>query len=126
MKELRDVAFVYKTLAQTYITNGPWKPAYRTGNLYNRIGSYNTPNNMIKQTGDDRYDVSLNFAPDGASYGFFVHQGTSKMVARPFAKLASEDATLKNAIDKFFQSEAGRIGREQFAMIDITLRGAFS
>jgi hypothetical protein len=125
MKELRDVAFVYKTLAQTYITNGPWKPAYRTGNLYNRVGSYNTPNNMIKQTGDDRYELSLNFAPDGASYGFFVHQGTSKMEARPFAQKASEDATLKNAIDKFFQSEVNTIGGEQFKIIDTTLRGAF-
>lgn len=125
MKELRDVAFVYKNLAQSYITNGPWKPAYRTGNLYNRVGSYNTPNNMISQTGDDRYELSLNFAPDGASYGFFVHDGTTKMEARPFAKLASEDATLKNAIDKFFQSEANKIGGEQFKIIDTTLRGAF-
>ena len=49
LKELKDVANTFSKLAQLYITNGPWKPAYKTGNLYRRVGLYNTADRMITQ-----------------------------------------------------------------------------
>ena len=50
LPELVRVAEVYKSLAQLYIVNGKsgWKkPPYKTGKLYNRVGSYNNASNMV-------------------------------------------------------------------------------
>jgi hypothetical protein len=97
MKTLKDVAGTFKELALTYMVRGPWKPAYKTGNLYNRVSSYNTANRMIKESGST-ITITLDFAPDGAEYGKFVHNGTVYMVKRPFAQLAAEDSSIKAAI----------------------------
>lgn len=98
MKTLKDVAGRYKELALTYMVRGPWRPAYKTGNLYNRVANYNTANRMIKESGST-ITITLNFAPDGAEYGEFVHNGTVYMVKRPFAQLAAEDSSMKEAIE---------------------------
>jgi hypothetical protein len=97
MKTLKDVAGRYKELALTYMVRGPWRPAYKTGNLYNRVANFNTANRMIKESGST-VTITLNFAPDGAEYGEFVHNGTVYMVKRPFAQLAAEDPSIKAAI----------------------------
>lgn len=108
MKEFRHVAEVYKELAQLYIVNRS-KPAYKTGNLYNKVGSYNTPDRMItikKSRARTKFKletpsvrISLSFAPPGAKYGEYVHQGTYKMDARPFAEEAAKTPTVKRAIN---------------------------
>jgi hypothetical protein len=98
MKTLKDVAGRYKELALTYMVRGPWRPAYKTGNLYNRVANFNTANRMIKESGST-VTITLNFAPDGAEYGEFVHNGTVYMVKRPFAQLAAEDTAIKAAIE---------------------------
>jgi hypothetical protein len=112
LPELTRVAEVYKSLAQLYIVNGKsgWKkPPYKTGNLYNRVGSYNNASNMVLvrnprsttklKIPNQSFSVALQYAPPGAEYGKFVEEGTSKMAARPFAESAANDPLLKRAID---------------------------
>ena len=115
MKELEQVAKTFTSLAQLYKVSGPWKPAYKTGNLYKRIGSYNTPNRMItsKQARSSTklkipqksFNVSLQFAPPGAEYGIWVEWGNGTGVGagkpRPFAEQASKDPLLKKTIDAY-------------------------
>ena len=112
LPELTRVAEVYKSLAQLYIVNGKsgWKkPPYKTGNLYNKVGSFNNASNMILvrnprsttklKIPNQSFSVALQYAPPGAEYGKFVEDGTSKMAARPFAESAANDPLLKRAID---------------------------
>jgi hypothetical protein len=115
MKELEQVAKTFTALAQLYMVSGNWKPAYKTGNLYKRIGSYNTPNRMItsKQARSSTklkipqksFNVSLQFAPPGAEYGKWVEWGNGTGVGagkpRPFAEQASKDPLLKKTIDAY-------------------------
>lgn len=113
LPELVRVAEVYKSLAQLYIVNGKggWKkPPYKTGNLYNKVGSYNNASNMVFSNivspsatnfkiPNQSFALALDYAPDGAEYGKFVEEGTSKMAARPFAESAANDPLMKRAID---------------------------
>ena len=104
MKTLKDVAGLYKTLAQTYMVNGPWKPAYKTGNLYKQVGDYNDAQQMIQQD-NGIYRLVLDYAPPSAYYGRYVENGTYKMKARPFAQYAAQSDALRAAIDEFMQTQ---------------------
>jgi hypothetical protein len=115
MKTLKDVAGLFKTLAQSYMINGPWRPAYKTGNLYKTVGDYNTANQMIREE-EGKYTLVLNYAPPGAEYGKFVEEGTRYMESRPFAQYAAQDATLKSLIEEFItgklEKEAEKVGAQ--------------
>ena len=107
MKTLKDIAGLYKTLVQTKLTSGPTR-AYKTGNLYNRISSYNKSENMVveeKNGKSKKYIITINIAPDGAVYGKYVHDGTYKMMARPFAELAAQDPQMKKAVDELVNTD---------------------
>ena len=117
LPELNRVAEVYRSLAQLYIVNGKsgWKkPPYKTGNLYNKIGSYNNASNMILvrsprsttklKLPNQSFSIALQYAPTGAEYGKFIEEGytsrgKNKVAARPFAEAAANDPLLKRAID---------------------------
>jgi len=108
MKTLKDLAGLYRTLAQTYMVNGPWRPVYKTGNLYNRIGSYNTVAQMIKENTEGKVVLELNFAPPGATYGYFAETGTgthSRIGPRPFAESAANDNQLSIAINQYVETK---------------------
>jgi hypothetical protein len=108
MKTLKDVAGLYRTLAQNYMINGPWRPVYKTGNLYNRIGSYNTVSQMIKENTEGIVVLELNFAPPGATYGYFAETGTgthSRIGPRPFAEYAANDYQLNVAINEYMETK---------------------
>jgi hypothetical protein len=124
MKTFKDVAGLFKTLAQTYMVSGPWRPAYKTGNLYKRVGDFNTANQMLREE-EGKYTLVLNYAPPGAEYGKFVEEGTRYMDARPFAQFASQDATLKSLIEEVIinnlKKEADKVG----AQLDIKF-GSFT
>jgi hypothetical protein len=129
MKTFKDVAGLFKTLAQTYMVSGPWRPAYKTGNLYKRVGDFNTANQMLREE-EGKYTLVLNYAPPGAEYGKFVHDGHRTrsggfVEARPFAQFASQDATLKSLIEEVIinnlKKEADKVG----AQLDIKF-GAFT
>lgn len=107
MKTLKDIAGLYKTLVQTKLTSGPTK-AYKTGNLYNRISSYNKADNMVVEQKDGKnkkYIITINIAPDGAVYGKYVHDGTYKMMARPFAEAAAQDPQMRKAVDELVNAD---------------------
>jgi len=111
MKTLKDLAGLYKTLAQTYMVKGPWRPAYQTGNLFRRVGEYNTPNRMIKSNSKTSISLVLDFAPPNAEYGKYVENGTknkdnsTRMAARPFAESAANDTQFMKAVNEYFDSQ---------------------
>lgn len=133
MKTLEEVAQTYAKLAQLYMISGDWKPAYKTGNLYNTIGSYNTAAQMIKSAATTTTEVqlpqqtiSLQFAPPGATYGKWVEWGNGTGVGagkpRPFAKQASNDPLLKKTIDEYM---GGAIQKNFIPVIEIGIKRAF-
>ena len=111
MKTLTDIAKQVTSLAQLNLTRGSTK-AYKTGNLYRNIGSYNTPNRVLgntkigkqrKKLQDVHYGIELNlvYNPPGADYGKYVEEGTSKMDARPFAEEAMNDPSIIRSIEEY-------------------------
>jgi hypothetical protein len=135
LPEMIQVADVYKQLAQLYIVNGKagWKkPPYKTGNLYNKVGSFNNASNMILvrnprsttklKIPNQTFSVALQYAPDGAFYGKFVEEGTSKMDARPFAESAANDPLLKRTIDDAIK---GIIDKNIMPVIQIGINRGF-
>jgi hypothetical protein len=133
---LEEVAKTFSSLAQLYMVSGPWKPAYKTGNLYRKIGSYNTPNRMITKGNptsktklkipEPSFKVSLQYAPPGAEYGKFVEWGNGTGVGagrpRPFAQKASQDPLLKKKIDAVI---GGYMEKDFMPVIKIGLDRAF-
>ena len=134
MKTLEEVAQTYAKLSQLYMISGNWKPAYKTGNLYNTIGSYNTAAQMIKSAATTtttefqlpQQIISLQFAPPGATYGKWVEWGNGTGVGagkpRPFAKQASNDPLLKKTIDEYM---GGAIQKDFIPVIEIGIKRAF-
>lgn len=100
-KKLEQVAQTYRKIAAYNIRPSIYYRApYKTGNMYRRVRTYNSVQNMILSQ-KNPYIISLKFAPDGAHYGTYVHQGTYKMVERPFAKDAASSKEVENKIDEF-------------------------
>ena len=119
MKELRDVAKVYKDKALQAINPGvPYKKyktgsskAYKTGKMYKSIASSNRIQTMFqknKKTGK----ISFNFtfsAPDYAKYvqyGTRNKDGSVRMGARPFAQIAAESPEFVKAKNELLGKEA--------------------
>ena len=115
MKTLKDLAGLYKTLAQANMINGPWRsvwqggyPNAKGGNLYQQIGSYNTVSNMLKEISENKYTITLDFAPPQAKYGYFAETGTgthSRIGPRPFAEMAANSPQLATAINEFMDGK---------------------
>jgi hypothetical protein len=136
MKQLEQVARTFQSLANLYMVSGPWKPAYKTGNLYRKVESYNTPNRMITQRSvrsktkfkipQKSFNVSLQFAPPGAEYGKWVEWGngtnTGAGKPRPFAEKAANDPLLKKTIDAYVN---GYVEKDFLPVIKIGLDRAF-
>jgi hypothetical protein len=113
MKEFRQVANSFRTLAQTYMINRS-QPAYKSGDLFNAVGSYNTTDRMLRSTktkkgGKFKLEtpkvfITLDYSPPGKTeiYGAIVHNGKGRgknATPRPFAEEASKDPLLKRQID---------------------------
>jgi hypothetical protein len=136
MKTLEDIATTYSQLAQLYLISGNWKPAFKTGNLYNTLGSYNTAARMITTTSSTSnttlelpqkgFNIALQFAPPGARYGKWVEWGNGTGVGagnpRPFAEEASKDPLLKKTIDAYI---GGYVEKDFLPVIKIGLDRAF-
>ena len=128
MKTLKDLAGLYRTLAQTYMVNGPWRPVYKTGNLYNRIGSYNSVNQMLTEISQNKYTLTLNFAPPGATYGYFAETGTgthSRIGPRPFAEMAANSTQLSMAINEFMEGKVEEAVQTMGNRIDVAFSKLF-
>ena len=111
MPSLNDIAKKLTSLAQLNLTSG-YTRAYKTGNLYDRVGSYNTPNRVLGKTKlgkkrlsktkkIDTLEFDLTYNPPGAEYGQYVEEGTWKMPARPFAEEAINSPQIETMIDEY-------------------------
>jgi len=111
MPSLNDIAKKLTSLAQLNLTSG-YTRAYKTGKLYDNIGSYNTPNRVLGKTKlgkkrlsktkkIDTLEFDLTYNPPGAEYGQYVEEGTWKMPARPFAEEAINSPQIETMIDEY-------------------------
>jgi hypothetical protein len=109
IKELKDIAVRYADLASVYVANGQYfKRAYITGNLQRTVKSYNDVSRVLKEQSEGKFVLALNFAPPGATYGYFVHEGkgtSAKYGRRPYAEVAANDPEIKMLIDRFVQTQ---------------------
>ena len=111
MATLNDIAKKLTSLAQLNLTSG-YTRAYKTGNLYRNIGSYNTPSRVLGDTKlgkkrlsktkkIDTLEFDLTYNPPGATYGQYVEEGTRYMDARPFAEEAINSPQIERMIDEY-------------------------
>jgi hypothetical protein len=128
-KELKDIAFKYADLAAVYMVNGQFfKRAYITGNLENRVRGYNDVSRMLKEQSEGRVVLALNYAPPGAEYGYFVHEGkgtSEKYGPRRYAEVAANDPQIRMMVDAYVRSEMDKKVATLGAELDVKLT-AFS
>jgi hypothetical protein len=118
MKTLKDVAKIYKDKALTAINPGvPYNKyktgsskAYKYGKMYKDVASRNRIQTMFQKDKKGKITFTFNFSqPDYAKY---VHDGTKnkdgtvRMAARPFAKLAAQSPEFIKAKDELVGEEA--------------------
>jgi hypothetical protein len=127
MKTLKDIAFKYADLAGVYMTNGQYfKRAYITGNLFNRVTGYNDVSRMLKEESEGRIVLALNYAPPGAEYGFFVHEGkgsSTKYGPRRYSEYAANDPELQMYINEFVLGQLDKKVEELVKPLDFVLKG---
>lgn len=126
MKTLQDVAKQYKKSAAQAIYPGfPYaayqktrsSKAFKTGNLLTQFVRNNADDNAIARKIVNGYEFTLNVAPQGAEYGRFVHFGTTKMQARPFAEIGAEDSKFRDVLNEFIQQEVGTMLQNEVDVI---------
>jgi len=122
MKELRDLAKVYKQKALQAINPGvPYKKykktgsskAYKSGNLYRSVAQENRINTMFtedKRTGKMKFTFKFNVP----SYAKYVHYGTKNMEARPFAQIAAESPEFKKTKDELMNTKSAELLEDIF------------
>jgi hypothetical protein len=124
-KELKDIAFKYADLAGVYMVNGQFfKRAYITGNLENRVRGYNDVSRMLKEQSEGRVVLALNYAPPGAEYGYFVHEGkgtSQKYGPRRYAEAAANDPQIKMLVDAYVKSEMDKMVSKLAGELDVQL-----
>ena len=127
MNTLNDVAKAYKQAALQAINPGvPYKSyktgssrAYKTGNLFNQINSSNNIKSMSKLGRDKKsFTISFDIAPNGAIYGQYVHNGTSKMRKRPFGEIAANSILVKEAVDDYMNQVVQSELETEFEMLE--------
>ena len=126
MKTLQDVAKQYKKSAAQAIYPGfPYSSyqktrssrAFKTGNLLTQFVRANADDTTISRKIVNGYEFTLNVAPPGAEYGSYVHFGTSKMQARPFAEIGAEDKKFRDVLNEFIQQEVGTMLQNEVDVI---------
>jgi len=124
MKTLKDVAKVYKDQALRAINPGvPYKgyktgssKAYKTGRLYKEVASRNRINTMF--TEDSRGNITFRFSFDLPDYAKYVHYGTRKMKARPFAQLAATSPEFIKVKDEAMNTKTSEVLDDIFKDLD--------
>lgn len=124
MKTLKDVAKVYKDQALRAINPGvPYKgyktgssKAYKTGRLYKEVASRNRIQTMFRE--DNRGNVTFRFSFDLPDYAKYVHYGTRKMKARPFAQLAATSPEFIKVKDEAMNTKTSEVLDDIFSDLD--------
>jgi hypothetical protein len=129
MTTLKDIAYKYADLAAIYMTNGQYfKRAYITGNLENRVRNYNDVSRMLKEQSEGKVVLALNYAPPGAEYGYFVHEGkgtSAKYGPRRYSEYAANDPQIKMMVDEYMATEIDNRALEIQKTLEIQFK-AFS
>lgn len=129
MTTLKDIAYKYADLASIYMTNGQYfKRAYITGNLENRVRNYNDVSRMLKEQSEGKVVLALNYAPPGAEYGYFVHEGkgtSAKYGPRRYSEYAANDPQIKMMVDEYMATEIDNRALEIQKTLEIQFK-AFS
>jgi hypothetical protein len=124
-KELKDIAFKYADLAAVYMVNGQFfKRAYITGNLENRVRNYNDVSRMLKEQSEGRVVLALNYAPPGAEYGYYVHEGrgtSTKYGPRRYAEYAANDPQIAMMVSDYVKSEMDKMVSKLAGELDVQL-----
>lgn len=127
MKTLKDIAFKYADLAAIYMVNGQYfKRAFITGNLERRVRNYNDLNKMLKEETEGKVVLALNYAPPGAEYGYFVHEGkgsSTKYGPRRYSEYAANDPELQSYINEFVLGQIDKKVAELVKPLDFVLKG---
>jgi hypothetical protein len=127
MKTLKDIAFKYADLAAIYMVNGQYfKRAYITGNLESRVRNYNDVSKMLKEESEGKIVLALNYAPPGAEYGYFVHEGkgsSTKYGPRRYSEYAANDPELQSYINEFVLGQIDKKVKELVKPLDFVLKG---
>ena len=127
MNTLNDVAKAYKQAALQAINPGvPYKSyktgssrARKTGNLFDQVNSSNTIKSMSKLGRDKKsFTITFDIAPNGAIYGQYVHNGTSKMRKRPFGEIAANSKLVKDAVDDYMNQVVQSELESEFEMLE--------
>ena len=125
MTTLKDIAYKYADLAAIYMTNGQYfKRAYITGNLENRVRNYNDISRMLKEQSEGKTILALNYAPPGAEYGYFVHEGkgtSAKYGPRRYSEYAANDPQIKMMVDEYMATEIDKRALEIQKTLEIIL-----
>lgn len=127
MVELKDIAKIWKKRAagaiypgvdtvlakfngKRSIKNFKQSTAFKTGNLLTQFVRKNADEailaNKIISNNYFKYEFILDIAPSGAEYGRYVHNGTSKMGERPYARIGAADKDVKASIKTFLDAQA--------------------
>jgi hypothetical protein len=93
--------------------------AFAKGNLLTKFIS--SPQNALNRIGSkvkNGYQFVLTVSPEGASYGRWVHYGTTKMDARPFAELGAESKEFRDALDELMEGDVEATVETLFTNLD--------
>jgi hypothetical protein len=134
MPSLDDIAKKLTSLAQLNLTSG-YTRAYKTGKLYDNIGSYNTPNRVLGKTklGKkrlsktkklDTLEFDLTYNPPGATYGKYwnspygTRKGTTATIKKrypqhfDYASKALKDPEIKASIKAYAKALGVQVATE--------------
>lgn len=127
MKTLEEVAKKYKqTAAQAIYPGFPYNgysktrssKAFKTGNLLSKFVSANADNKAIGRKIVNGFEFVLTIAPDGAEYGRWVHNGTLKMEARPFAEIGFDSPMFRKTLDEFIETQFDEFIETEFDQLN--------
>jgi len=133
MKELRDLAKVYKQKALQAINPGvPYKKykktgsskAFKTGKMLAGIVAANTPDKLARKTKKGWQLVLDLQTPSPKNYAIYVHYGTYKMKARPFGELGTQDPAFELALNEYFGNETMKLVEDLLQPIDTQFQSA--
>ena len=140
MKTLQDVAKAFKQAAGKSIYPGvdsslakfrgnrtiktyKQSTAFSTGNLLRNFVTQNNPATIGRKT-IEGFELVLNIAPNGAEYGQYVHYGTSKMGARPFAEIGADDKGFNDILDEFLDEQVDEMIASEVDQMDSQFKKA--
>jgi hypothetical protein len=127
MKSIKDVSKVYrKQIGKALYPGVPYSAyktgssrAFKTGNLLTQI--LKSPQNDINQLGSKvkgGYQFVVNIAPNGAEYGRWVHYGTRKMEARPYAEIAANSKEFNDSLSELIGDDVEFVVQSLFTAFD--------